>query len=210
MIVHIPFRAFVSQDTAQVAITPEQKIKWKYCSNSSYGLHVHEIRKETEESAEEYQANMLPLVMCGHNRGDLLKSGSEEKSSRKHDHENMQRSISFRHEKVMLRSDGDATLQSLKEMIKQSPDWRLSPSEKGGKREQVVMEGNGACDSRTIGFIESKIRRVQGQIRAMMDTLESRVGSKIRDDHACLSWTIRQTSTLRSRGGGRKFRNGTI
>ena len=100
----------------------------------------------------------------------------------------------------MFRSDGEPALRSLKEVVQADSSMKIELSgRRGDKRDQVIKEESCAYDSRTNGYIESKIRRVQGQIRAMKDALESRLGCKIKEDHECLPWFISHTSFLRSR-----------
>ena len=104
------------------------------------------------------------------------------------------------HERIVIRPDGEPALRSLKEVVQTDPSMKIELSgRKCDKRDQIIKEESCAHDSRTNGYIESKIRRVQGQIRAMKDALESRLGCKIKDDHECLPWLIRHASFLRSR-----------
>ena len=104
------------------------------------------------------------------------------------------------HEKVFLRSDGEPALKSLKEAVQCESSMKIELTGRaGGPRDQVGKEESCAYDSRSNGFIESQIRRIQGQIRTMKGALESRLGIKIKDNHECLPWLIRHASFIRSR-----------
>ena len=68
------------------------------------------------------------------------------------------------HEKIVLRSDGEPALKALKEAIQAESSMKIEVTAgSSSKREQVIKEESCACDSRSNGFIESKIRRIQGQ-----------------------------------------------
>ena len=100
----------------------------------------------------------------------------------------------------MLRSDGEPALKALKEAIQAESSMKIEvTSRTGSRREQVIKEESCAYDSRSNGFIESKIRRVQGQIRTLKDALEHRLSMKVRSEHECLPWLIRHAGFLRSR-----------
>ena len=102
--------------------------------------------------------------------------------------------------KLILKSDGESAIMALKEAVQAESSMRIEVSGRSGAdSSRILKEESPAYDSRSNGVIESRIRQVQGLIRALKDALESRIGSKIKEDHICLPWLIRHAGFLRSR-----------
>ena len=104
------------------------------------------------------------------------------------------------HEKLILMSDGEPAIKSLKEAVQADSSMKIEVSGRtGAPREQIIKEESPAYDSRSNGYIESVIKSIQGKIRTMKDALESRLGLKIRDEHPSLPWLVRHAGFIRSR-----------
>ena len=61
------------------------------------------------------------------------------------------------------------------------------------------MEVSPVEDSRSNGEIEKAIQDVQGQIRAMKSSLESRYKCSINPAHCCLPWLVTHSTSLLNR-----------
>ena len=89
---------------------------------------------------------------------------------------------SLGHSRVILKSDQEPAIISLKDAVKSEV------------RADVVMEESPEYESRSNGEVERAIQTIQGQFRAMKDRLESRYNQRINGDHPCLPWLIAHAS----------------
>ena len=104
------------------------------------------------------------------------------------------------HEKLILQSDGEPAIKSLKGAVQADSSMKIEVSGRtGAPRDQIIKEESPAYDSRSNGYIESVIKSIQGKIRTMKDALESRLGLKIKDEHPSLPWLVRHAGFIRSR-----------
>ena len=84
--------------------------------------------------------------------------------------------------KVILKSDQEPSLMSLKDAVKSVA------------RVDIVMEESPDYESRSNGEVEKAIQMAQGQFRTMKDRLESRYGQRIGGEHPCIPWLIAHSS----------------
>ena len=82
------------------------------------------------------------------------------------------------HPEIVLKSDGEPAIVALKQRVKQE------------RSERIVLEESPVKDSQANGGIENAIRQTQGQIRAIKDCLESRLGRKITGDEVIFPWLV--------------------
>ena len=183
MITHTPFRAWCPHCVAghsscgyHLRKKDDQKEE-----NSLPTVHMDYMymksEKKEEVTDEEEHDSMPILVMCDQKTDMMFSSLVPKKGAHAYAIMRVCNDLSLLgHERVVLRSDGEPALRSLKEAVQADSSMKIElTGRRGDKREQVAKEESCAYDSRTNGFIESRIRRVQGQIRAMKDALESRL-----------------------------------
>ena len=89
---------------------------------------------------------------------------------------------SLGYKRVVLKSDQEPAIMSLKEGVK---------NESGA---EIVLEESPGYDSKGNGEIEQAVQLVQGQFRAMKDALESRYGVRFDGDHNCIPWLVAHAS----------------
>jgi len=89
---------------------------------------------------------------------------------------------SLGHSKVILKSDQEPALMSLKDAVKSEV------------RVDVVMEESPEYESKSNGEVERAIQMVQGQFRTMKDRLESRYNQRIGGEHPCVPWLMAHAS----------------
>ena len=83
---------------------------------------------------------------------------------------------SLGHSRVILKSDQEPALMSLKDAVKSEV------------RADVVLEESPEYESKSNGEVERAIQMVQGQFRTMKDRLESRYNQRIGGEHPCIPW----------------------
>ena len=105
--------------------------------------------------------------------------------------------------KLILKSDGEPSIKSLKESVKAEAaqvieiEGRVRESKDNDR--QIITEESAAYDSKSNGKIERYIQTVQGQIRSMKDSLEWRLGERVNENHSTLPWMIRHASFIINR-----------
>ena len=85
---------------------------------------------------------------------------------------------SLGHSKVILKSDQEPALVSLKDAVKSEA------------RVNLVLEESPEYESKSNGEVERAIQMVQGQFRTMKDRLESRYNQRIGGERPCVPWLI--------------------
>ena len=89
---------------------------------------------------------------------------------------------SLGHSKVILKSDQEPAMLSLKDAVKSEA------------RVDIVMEESPEHESKSNGEVERAIQVIQGQFRTMKDRLESRYRQRISGEHPCIPWLIAHAS----------------
>ena len=89
---------------------------------------------------------------------------------------------SLGYKRVLLKSDQEPAILSLKERVK---------NESGV---EIMMEESPEYDSAGNGEVENAIQMVQGQFRTMKDGLESKYGVRFDGDHPCIPWLMAHAS----------------
>jgi hypothetical protein len=89
---------------------------------------------------------------------------------------------SLGHSKVILKSDQEPALLSLKD------------AGKSETRINLVLEESPEYESRSNGEVERAIQTIKGQFRTMKDRLESRYNQRIGDEHPCIPWLMAHAS----------------
>ena len=107
------------------------------------------------------------------------------------------------HSKLILKSDNEPAILALKEAIQAESSQKIELTgrvkQEGEKNKCIVPEESAAYDSRSNGRIESNIKWVQGQIRTLKSSLESRIGFKLAQEHNCLPWLVRHAGWIKNR-----------
>ena len=75
------------------------------------------------------------------------------------------------HKRVILKSDGEASIKALKEAVKNSANFNLG------------VEVSPVGDSRANGEVERAIKTVQGQIRTLKSALEEHYKTEFNENH---------------------------
>ena len=94
---------------------------------------------------------------------------------------------SLGYKRVILKSDQEPAILSLKERVKMESGV------------EIIMEESPGYDSKGNGEVERAIQMVQGQFRTMKDGLESRYGVRFDGDHQCVPWLMAHTSDTLTR-----------
>ena len=89
------------------------------------------------------------------------------------------------HNKIILKSDNEASIIALKQAIKR----RAEDSE-------IIMEESPVGESQSNGEVESTIKQVQGMFRTIKMSTESRIGDRIIRSHALIPWLVRHAASL--------------
>ena len=79
---------------------------------------------------------------------------------------------------LVLKSDGEPAVQALKEAVRAE------------RSEKIVLESSPVGESKSNGGAECAIQQVQGQFRAMKDSLETRIGTRIAEDSPVVPWLV--------------------
>ena len=90
--------------------------------------------------------------------------------------------VSLGYKKILLKSDQEPAVLALKEAVK---------NELGI---EVIDEESPEYDSQANGEVERAIQMVQGQFRAMKDSLETRYEVRFDGDHQCIPWLVSHAS----------------
>ena len=88
---------------------------------------------------------------------------------------------------LVLKSDGEPAVQALKEAVKAE------------RPEKIVLESSPVGESQSNGGAECAIQLVQGQFRAMKDSLEARIGTRIAEDSPVVPWLIMHAARTMNR-----------
>ena len=79
---------------------------------------------------------------------------------------------------IIFKSDNEPSFVALKDAVKME------------RHERIVMENPPVKESKSIGAVENAVQQVQGQFRALKDTLESRIGIRISGESAVVPWLV--------------------
>ena len=90
------------------------------------------------------------------------------------------------YDKVILKSDQE---YALGKVLRSAKIHR-------GEGTQTMLENSPVGDSRSNGFIECAVERVEGQVRTMKLALEERIGIKIPADSCVLPWLVEHAGNL--------------
>ena len=91
------------------------------------------------------------------------------------------------YKRLVLKSDGEPAVQALKEAVKAE------------RHEEIVLESSPVGESQSNGGAECAVQLVQGQFRAMKDSLEARIGTRIAEDSPVVPWLIMHAARTMNR-----------
>ena len=91
------------------------------------------------------------------------------------------------YKKIVLRSDGEPAIVALKEAVRRETEV------------EIVMETTPVDDHQANGVVESAVRQVQGQFRAMKDALDSRYKTRVGGDHPAIPWLVTHAASVITR-----------
>ena len=86
--------------------------------------------------------------------------------------------------KLVLKSDGEEAITALKRLVKAEV------------AQDIVSEESVAYDSKSNCEVERAVQTIQGQIRALKESLEGRLGAIIEGSHHCVPWLVRHSASL--------------
>ena len=91
------------------------------------------------------------------------------------------------HKRLGLRSDPENAVKALKAAVQEV-------SGLGIVNEEAPVGAHQAN-----GLVEAAVKQVQGQVRALKDALETRIGERIRGEHSCIPWMIQHAASTMNR-----------
>ena len=148
-----------------------------------------------EESPEEGQGSAPILVMKDGNTGMVFAGVVIRKGREAYAIKKVAKDIkSLGYRRIVLRNDGEASIEALKEAVRMELDI------------DIIPENSPVGDHAANGVAEATVKQVQGQIRTMKDALETRIGARIEADSWILPWLILHAAATMNRR--RKDRSG--
>ena len=141
-------------------------------------MFMHESQNESEESG-------MPIMIAVDTRSELVGIGMifarvvPNKGVQSYAVKHLAVDIGLLgYPELVLKSDGEPAIVALKEAVKAE------------RPERIVLESSPVKESKSNGTVESAIQRVQGQIRAIKDCLEGRIGERIGGDSPLVPWLV--------------------
>ena len=91
------------------------------------------------------------------------------------------------HNRLVLRSDPENAVKALKAAVKEVSGL------------DIVNEEGPVGAHQANGLVEAAVKQVQGQVRALKDALETRIGERISGEHPCIPWMIQHAASTMNR-----------
>ena len=107
------------------------------------------------------------------------------------------------YERIIIKCDQESALKAVVDKVRSYQGAKIEVEGSDGKSEAVILEGqqmmtesSPVSDSQSNGLVERAVRSEDGQMRTMLDALQTRLGITLSADDCVISWLVMHSAEM--------------